>query len=338
MKKKIDKFMETTLFKILCIIDTIIGVAAFFFRDIDAVNVIFCIATILMFIVGCYLAFRYKKFLEADKKISQLEEENNELQNSINRKNSTIELLEQNINNGIKYTNNEATVTLDKRRAVYCFEFTKEFEVISDNTPRWYSAQFYANKVLKDKKESKDYYRANTIKWSELKVRATISYLKPGSEKYTDPEKLDVNNITDESNYIPFNIQYVTSKKKRTLNICKGTKVKLKYSYEVPIDLWGSYLNRHVSYFGEPTIVYIKYDIDTELDFKASLLSGNDGTPIDTTDYEITKDEQNGYSIQKITLNPIPFAKYRIWWDSEKYFVNDTTTEDTADSSQLTSH
>ena len=80
MKKKIDKFMETTLFKILCIIDAIIGVTSYFFRDVDVVNATFFIVTSLMYIVGCYLAFRYKKFLEADKKISQLEEQNNELQ------------------------------------------------------------------------------------------------------------------------------------------------------------------------------------------------------------------------------------------------------------------
>lgn len=327
---KIDKIMNTTFFKVFCIVDSLIGIISAFFTENSFVGkVVFIVATLIMFVVACFLALRYKKFINADKR-------NNELSEEINNKNSIIDLLEQNIHQGVKYTNNEVIVTLDKNKKLYRFEFIKEFEIISDNSPRWYSAQFYANKILKDKNESKEYYENNIIKWEDLKVRATISYLHPGSQKFTNPVYLVIDNITDENNYIPFNIQYITFRDKRTLNIKKGTKVKLKYCYNVPIHLWGSYLNRTISYFGEPTVVRLKHATDTDFDIKVSSLNGIDCAPLDTEDYIITIDEENEYTVRTITLKSYPFAKYRVWWDSEKYFENDETTEDTADNSQLT--
>ncbi len=331
-ESRIDKIMNTTFFKIFCILDSLIGIISAFFTENSLVGkVVFSLAVFIMFVVGCFLAFRYKKFIDVDKK-------NIELSTEISSKNAKIDLLEQNIHNGVKYTNNEVVVTLDKSKKLYRFEFIKEFEIISENAPKWYSAQFYANKILKDKKESKKYYRDNVIKWDDLKVRATVSYLYPGSPKFTDPTNLVIDNITDENNYIPFNIQYITFRNKRNLDIKKGTKVKLKYCYNVPVHLWGSYLNRTISYFGEPTIVKLKYDLDTELDIKVSSLSGVGGEPLVTEDYSTNVDEENQYVVYTITLKSQPFAKYRIWWDSEKYFENDKTTEDTADHSQLTTY
>lgn len=328
---KIDKIMNTTFFKVFCVLDSLIGIISAFFSENNVLKVIFIVTVFIMFIVGCFLAFRYKKFIDADKKNMELSEE-------ISKKNSRIDLLEQNIHNGVKYTNNEVVVTLDRNKKLYRFEFIKEFEIISDNAPKWYYAQFYANKILKDKKMSKEYYKDNVIKWDDLKVRATVSYLHPGSREFTNPVNLVIDNITDENNYIPFNIQYTTFRGRRTLNMKKGTKVKLKYCYNVPIHLWGSYLNRTISYFGEPAVVKLKYDIGAEFDIKVSSLSGVGGAPLDTEDYGMYKDEENEYIVRTITLQSQPFAKYRIWWDSEKYFENDKTTEDTADNSQLTNY
>ncbi len=325
MNDKIDKLMNTPYFKVFCILDSVVGLAtAFFAENNGVIKVIFIIATVIMFIVGCLLAFRYSKFVEVDKKNTALMKD--------------IEILEQKIHNGVKYTNNEVIVTLDKKQSLYRFEFIKEFEVISDDAPKWYSAQFYANKILKDKEQSKEYYKSHIIKWNDLKVRASVSYKKPDAQNYSQPKSLVIYNITDECNYIPFNIQYITYNGNRVLDIVKGTSVRLKYCYNVPVDLWGSYLNRSISYFGEPSKVKLRYDIGTEFDIKVSLLSSSDGKPMETDDFEMIRDEENEYNVCTITLKPQSHAKYRIWWDSEKYFANEETTEDTADSSQLTNN
>ena len=320
----LDRFMNTKWFKALCIIDTVIGVGGFLFKDVWGIaKTLFYIAVLVMGIIGCVLVFRYKKFVETDNKNREL--------------NETVRVLESNIHKGLKYIRNEAVVTMNKKEGYYHFEFIKEFEVISEDVPKWYSAQFYANKILNDKNASDQYYKDHVIQWKDLKVRALISLKQPGKDDMGDAQKVAICNLSDNSNYIPFNILYMTKNNSRALDIKKGTIMKLQYCYNVPVELWGSYLNRSISYFGEQTSVKLKYEIDSEFDIKVSELSAVDGTPIDITNgCEFIKSQDNEYDIKKINLDAKPFAKYRIWWDSKEYFGNDQATEDTIDRSQLT--
>ncbi len=320
---RIDKFMNSIFFKVICIVDTFIGVGSLFFVEKYSVaKIAFIIAFIVMCIIVCAIAFRFKMFIKSEKRNKELE--------------NTRMILEKNIHNGIKYTKNEAIITFDKAKSEYRFEFIKEYEIISDNFSKWYSAQFYANKFLNDKDKSKKYYEENPIKWDKLHVRAQISICNPEDNEFSEYQHMRISNVTNESNYIPFKILYTTYRRNRALNIKKGTKVKLKYCYNVPVSLWGSYLNRRISYFGEDTSVILKHAPDTELEIKVSLLSEPSGNPIDINNFKKTKDREGDYDTDCIILEPKPFAKYRIWWDSSEYFEKDSATEDTMDTSLLT--
>lgn len=340
---KLDKFLESTAFKVFCAVDSALGIVMAFLTESHIIFRGLCIISIFLLIVAVFfLAYRHKK------KVNLISDEYETLENKygtlkneyeiLRSKEENRVLLEKNIHNGLKYTRNKATITLNKDKNVYQFEFVKEFEIISDVTPKWYSAQFYANKILKNKNDSKQYYQQNTVKWKDLNVKAQISYMRPSSQKFTDYKKLEIYNVADDNNYIPFLIQYIEKNKNRALDLKKGTKVKLKYSYDVPVDLWGSYLNRSVSYFEEEMIVKLRCELDTDLDIKVSKLTGSLGTPTETNDYVLEQYDEDQHHVYRIKLKANSFVKYRIWWDSSKYFSQEVATEDTADNSQLTNY
>ena len=105
------------------------------------------------------------------------------------------ELLREASHNGIQYTYNSVTITLNKNEKRYYFEFEKHYKIISKITPTYYNAQFYANKYITDKDKAREYYNKNAINWYDLKVRATISYKLPNQKKYSKEEWLDIVNI-----------------------------------------------------------------------------------------------------------------------------------------------
>lgn len=134
-------------------------------------------------------------------------------------------------------------------------------------------------------------------------MKATISYRPSDCDNYIDAGEVEINNVTDNSNYIPFNIQYTTLEDGRALDIKKGTTVVLKYSYNISCDLWGSYLNRSISYFGEDTTVKLRHKAKRDLKVKVSKLS-SDGKPVDLSPYDYKDYEEDGYYVKEIHLEP----------------------------------
>lgn len=247
--------------------------------------------------------------------------------------------LRQHIHDGLKYTKNRVKITVDIKRQVYRFSFEKHFIVISHERPKWYKGQFYCNRYLENSEQTRDYYKANTPKWSQLNVFANLKYCPPNSFSYSQPIKLKVVPITDDSYYIPFHIHYEgTSGSNSTISLVRGTKVILNYGYEVSAQLWGSYLNRTLSFFGEPTQVIFQYPYINGDDIEVSLhrLSPTDGTPERIKKCEVTSLQDNKI-VYEIDLPRISFAKFRIWWDSES-LLDIQKTNNTADDSHMTNY
>lgn len=243
------------------------------------------------------------------------------------------QLLRKHINGGLEFKYNCVTISVKKSKDEYFYHFLyeKTFKIISDSVPTYFNAQFYANKHLIDREKAKEFYAANSINWADLRVRAYISYKNPEEKKFTKESRLLIENITDESNYIPFKIQYITYKDNIKVNLEKGCEVKLKYCYNVPINLWGSYINRTLSSDGEKA--QVKFITDEDQDIEISIEGLNDtGVPytIQETDYNIDLIHRNGDSIKTIDLVSAPFKKYRVKWDIEK-LINDPVAVNTTD-------
>lgn len=247
--------------------------------------------------------------------------------------------LKQHIHDGLKYTKNRVKITVDLKRKVYRFSFEKHFVVISSERPKWYKGQFYCNRYLENNEQTKEYYKANTPKWSELNVFANLKYCPPNSFTFSQPIKLKVVPITDDSYYIPFHIHYESeSGANSTISLVKGTKVILNYGYEVSANLWGSYLNRTLSFFGEPSQVVFQYPYNNSSDVEVSLhrLSSSDGSPERIKKCEITSLQDNKI-VYEIDLPRVSFARFRIWWDSDT-LLGVQKTNNTADDSHMTNY
>ena len=144
------------------------------------------------------------------------------------------------------------------------------------------------------------------------------------------------------NNYKQFHIQYKTKDGNESLDIHKGAYIKLKYSYSIPIYLWGSYLNRYITYWSEYAEVYFKCKHKEKLNtqnfklFKADDLTGE---PKKIEIKEDKSDKIDGLHYYKIVLPKKQFIKYIVWWDANKIFGKENlNTVLTADRSQLTQY
>lgn len=136
-----------------------------------------------------------------------------------------------------------------------------------------------------------------------------------------------------------FKILYKIIPKFTKIDLTKGTEVRIKYCYSVPISYWGSYINRTISYFGEKAEVKLKYDPDYELNYEIVRL--NEGSPciIEDTQFDEHKHRDESNEVITISLNPPPdeCSRFRIKWDAEKYFgKKDLNTIDGVDQLGIT--
>jgi hypothetical protein len=124
---------------------------------------------------------------------------------------------------------------------------------------------------------------------------------------------------------IPFNILYENYENGTKIQLPKWTDVKLKYYYEVPIKLWGSYINRHISCFNEDTFVKIRYeDKGNKLNWGIKELLP-DGTPVDIDSRAYPFEESQKDNNREINIRILgkQDGRYRIRWGAEKYFGGD---------------
>lgn len=341
-KTALDKFNEITQSTPYIIIGIVITVAGLIIDILDLCQVtkgtVFIVIATVLTVIGI-IALLISYFITRSQN-QEIKKENETLkkEKEKNKKNET-ELLKQNhllrnhINGGLEFSSNCVTISIKKSNGKYFYHFLyeKNFKIISDSIPTYFSAQFYANKHLTDREKAKEFYAKNSINWDDLKVRAYISYKNPGEKNFTKESKLLIENITDESNYIPFKIQYIIEKEKIKVNLECGCEVKLKYCYNVPINLWGSYINRTLSLDGEKAQVKFITEEDQNIETFIEGLSDT-GSPhaILDTDYTIEVNHKNEETIKTITLVSAPLKKYRVRWNIEK-LINDPAAENTTD-------
>jgi hypothetical protein len=331
------KILTSMLFKIFSSVMVIIGYINDFHefcniwggKFLDILKYTF----IILLIVSLTITYIQNKRKDKELKILDNLKKENEILKGEN------ELLLETAYNGIKYTENKVKITFDLENQKYHFCFEKHYIITSNIIPEYYSAQFYANKFITDKDKSQTFYRSNKILWKDLNVKACISYKRPDETRFSDGINLSIININDNTNYIPFKIKYNKLDNGKKIKLTRGTEVKLKYCYSVPIRYWGSYINRSVSYFEEKTIVELNYKNKCTLNVDIQKLLA-DGNPIELeqSKYEINHSmESNDNKKIKIVLKSEKCCRYRITWDSKEYFGGDEeTTVDGKDELGLT--
>jgi len=272
------------------------------------------------------LNLQRKKYEDYDKttKIDELNEPNIDFE--------TINMLTEQVTNGMRETYNAVTITFNADNKEYYLELEKQFIITSDIPPIRYTAQFYANKFLEDATCAREYYKENVIQWNDLDMRASIRYKQPKEINYSCEEQLVIQNMVSSGNYIPFDILFETKTHSR-IPLLKDTKIILKYCYRVPIRFWGNYINRTMGLYKIDAVVRFVCD-DKLPDLKYSVFRLNSGgAPMEIDAYEEVKTMS---SYKKITELKIPtkksFSKYRVVWDAHDYFgIDEKDIENVAD-------
>lgn len=339
---KIKSVFESLAIKIFGFISTCLGFVINILKLCGVTEDLFfsVIGTIFLFLGFVVLLFIL--FVQHED-IKALEKRKNELLD-MNEKNESdiIELKKQSnvlielAYNGVEFTDNTVTIHFDKKKKMYHLQFEKQFKIITDIVPEYYSAQFYANRFITNKEKAKQFYDMNPLDWNKLNVKAWISYKSPNSKKYTNDKPLEIVSICNNTNYIPFKIMYKHLKTGAKIDLIKGTEVIIKYSYDVPISHWGSYINRTISYFGESAKVVLKYDSDCKLD--SDVVELKDGAPCDIIGdkdkYEMEFHQNANEKSTTFILKSKPgeCSRFRVKWDANEYFEEtDMNTEDGKD-------
>jgi hypothetical protein len=296
------------------------------------------IAGAVVLVYTCYYPRLIKRYRTLVDKFNEQKEQIIEQKDKYER---LVAELEKEVSEGKRLLKNGATITMDIENKKYLFKFEKEYTIISSSN-KWYSAQFYANKILDNAEKSQQEYRQKPVSWDSLNCQAFLSHRKEGEEGYSNPVDAYVKKVAEGNNYKQFHIEYKTSEGD-SLDVGLGSDIKLTYSYEVPIDLWGSYLNRYVSYFKEDasvTIVCKDKDKLRHNNLKVYRYNEN-GIPVivENIKWENEKVRDNGLDSRSIALYSEYQGRYVIWWSADNFFdVEGYDTPIGPDESQLTKY
>ena len=256
---------------------------------------------------------------------------------------SKVDILEQEVGKGIRMTKNAVTVVMDIQSQEYRLEFSKEYQIISEN-PKYYSGQFYANKKLSSAEDAQEFYNENKVLWGDLNVCARLQYKNPEDVDWSSEQEVYVKHVADGNNYKEFHVEYETlSEPKSKLDIKKNTSIKLSYAYNVSVNLWGTYLNRYLTYWDEDSTVTIACsDKNKVRDANLALYRTNEiGNPVkeDGAKWsDVIRLPNSNCHCKTITIPKKKICcKYIVWWDAKKFFGNNVeNTVITADDSHLT--
>lgn len=294
-----------------------------------------------VFMIVCLIVLVLDKRAEKSR-IKQLQEDNDKL-------NSDIELLTANICSGLEFLSNQVTIEFIKGTTEaehkYKFIFSKKCRIVGEN--KWYSGQVYFNNQLQNEEESENFYEKHPILWEALNASARIrTFLPDGTLNEHDAE---IYAVAKSSRYFRFHIRYGTDDGR--IDPSQYESFELIYSYEVPVTHWGSYINRTISYFGEPTKVFFRLKpmqsgkvkdrkklattfINDVLVYEKNL----DADPSLLNHISCKEEQQtdgDGYLTLSVQLPQNRAKKYIVSWDPSTYFgknVKKTTiVRDTAE-------
>jgi len=244
---------------------------------------------------------------------------NNDLMQQLGKQEQQIDTLEKHICKGVRFSRNDVTVFFDTQKKLYRFTFVKVYKIIS-REHRWFSGQFYCNKFHTDTVESTKFYEKNKerISWDSLNFKASIAVKGSRKSNITIPMPVVVKCVAGDGNYKRFNVQYHSSCGKYYK--CQiGDEVTLEYTYEVPMDCWGSYINRTISYFKEKWKVTFGCDDNSRLVVDHFTITQEPNTGEDSAKLRLK--EKNGYLFVGIERSPrICMGQYVIHWDADAIF------------------
>lgn len=346
---------------ILGIVSPIVFVFSFVADVIGILESIKIVFQVLMLIsafimLGCAIYFwkQRKKYAELVEKSSLTENELQEKEEILSSERARLQQLtqekeeEQNkrkilellVCDGKQYLSNKATIKFDLNNKKYKLYFEKRYIIISDAI-KWYEGQFYSNKYLDSAEKSQSYYQDNPVEWSTLNIAAELRFKNVNDKNFSNTKQLAILQIAEGNNYKKFHIQYNTKKGDR-LPIKKGAEIILNYSYEVPVSLWGSYLNRYISYWCEAAEVVLCCNDRTKLvdeNIKIYKADHTTGVPYILEIENINIDTKNGETSYSIKLPNETSGKYSVWWNAENIFeMPDINTDMTVDHSQQTQY
>lgn len=302
---------------------------------------------LFVFLMACLAIMALNK--KEDKTIiAGLQEDNATLQSDMDTLEDDITLLRANICSGLKFLSSQVTVEFikgaTKAEHKYKFTFCKECQIIGES--KWYSGQVYFNNELLDEVESERYYENNPITWEALNASASIrTFLSDGTYNEHDAE---IYAVAKSPRYFRFHIRYGTADGR--IDPSQYERFELRYSYEVPVTHWGSYINRTISYFGEPTKVLFRlspvssrvrdmkkfaYNFANEV----SVYEKNLDADPNLLNYILCKEEQpqdgDRYLTLSVQLPQTRAKKYVVSWDPSVYFGKEfkrtTIARDTAE-------
>jgi len=287
---------------------------------------IMVVSAVAVVIYGFYYFRQCKIFINS-------KNEKDEMQKNIN-------LLESEICDGNKITENHVDVLFDVDRKVYIFKIRKKYTILTPSV-KWFDVQFYCNNDLEDFIRSKGRYDDDPIKWDDLSISAELKYKNPEDAEFTPNEEVSILHVSDGNNYKQFHVQYITTDND-ILDIKSMAEVDLTYSYTVPVKWWGSYLNRTISYFGEKTTVTISCKTKRKLmdaELKQYVLDIVTGQPkiIRKKISEIER-RDNLYCVD-MEFDAKRCAKYRLSWNADSVFgQSGLNTKNAVDAAQLTKY
>jgi len=218
----------------------------------------------------------------------------------------------------------------------------KEYDIISENS-KWYAGQFYCNKILDSSERAQEYYEKHKISWRDLNIQAHIEHKNPEDDNWKPQIEVYVKRVAEGNNYKEFHIEYKTVPDKDVLGIKKGTKVKLTYTYDVPLTIWGTYLNRYLTYWREVSAVTILCQDRQKLDVATFKLyeANENGDPVlvQGVEWSPTYKQQAGDLFARTIIIPTKriCCRYTAWWDATVFFGDSVeNTKMTSDELQLT--
>ena len=304
-------------------------------------QVVFLMLSVALVFCTFYFIKNIKKYKTIR---GQLEAQNNILTEDVN-------LLRENICFGLEYLANDVNIEFIKGKKAednkYKLTFHKKCRAIGEC--KWYSGQVYFNNQLQDEKASEKFYFENQISWVDLNATARIrTYSLDGASKDHDA---DIYAVAKSPRYFQFHIRFGTSEGR--INPAEYESFEIIYSYEVPITHWGSYINRTISYFGEPTKVnfnlnleaidikkaksqetFVKRFMDEILVFEKK--PDQDPTLLSSDTFSCKREGANSDCVV-IELPKTRAKKYIVSWNPQSYFGKDCQkTEIKRDSAELT--
>jgi hypothetical protein len=284
------------------------------------------LAGILGVVAGRIFSSRRKLRIELEK-----------CQSKVGEQTKIIEDLRSAVEGGLEFTYNESTVKVHRTSKFYEFKFEKHFKIISPVATDRYQTQFYCNRHPESLQETMEYYKDRTPQWKNLGPFANLQKIFDDNTR-GEIIPLQVNPVSDHGYFIPFNVLFFrpNGNSMTRIQMPIDSHWILRYGYEVSADLWGSFLNRSLTYFGEQGLIRFEcaHSQNESPGLKLFELSPPHFEPEEIRSPHLL--EEGGHNhVYVVSLPRKSKGRFRLTWDSQNLF-GIPNTPNVRDESRLT--